>query len=39
MENLEQGLLGRMYVQVTTIETKQNELDAKFTSMLDNQQA
>jgi hypothetical protein len=24
---------------MTSIETKQNELDAKFTSMLDNQQA
>ncbi len=28
-----------MYVQMIAIETKQNELDAKFTSMLDNQQA
>jgi hypothetical protein len=28
-----------MFVQMTIIETKQNELDAKFTSMLDNQQA
>ncbi len=39
MENLEHGLSGRMYVRMIAIETKQNELDAKFTSMLDNQQA
>ncbi len=39
MENLEHGLSSRMYVQMIAIETKQNELDAKFTSMLDNQQA
>jgi hypothetical protein len=39
VENLEHGLSGRMYVRMIAIETKQNELDAKFTSMLDNQQA
>jgi hypothetical protein len=37
VENLEHGLLGRMYAQMTAIEIKQNGLDAKFTSMLDNQ--
>ncbi len=38
MENIEYGLSGRMFVRMITIETKQSELDAKFTSMLDNQQ-
>ncbi len=39
MDCLQQTLFVRMSTQMIAIETKQNELDAKFASMLDSQHA